>query len=222
MDQLALSLLMSVPLGVFLVFSPLWRWVRLFETIIHEFGHAAVGILLGQKLKGFKIRYDTSGETNTLTYSYGVRGLLTHLSGYPAPVVLGTVSIYFTIFYDAALWFIYVYSFISVLVLIFIRNWFGFIPVILMIFIVGLSYILNNSLYTNTVVLLISSTLLVGGVRSIIHLWRKPEGSDADLIVQYLGGFTYLWVFIITVDAILSPLFAVWTIDVLLKMSGYK
>lgn len=212
--------LMSVPLGFILVFSPLWRWVRMFETIIHEFGHAFIGVFLGQKLKGFKIRYDTSGETNTLTYGYGVRGVLTHVAGYPAPIILGAVTIYYTLMFNAASVFIYLYMFISVVMLVFIRNWFGIIPVLIMFTLASLSFIIQSNTYDMFIVLTLGVTLTVGGLRSVAHLWRKPEGSDAFLIKTYLGGPVYFWVTVITLFSFIMPILLIMLVNWLMSVTG--
>src|SRR5690625_4327120 len=37
------------------VLPPLWRYARLAVTIVHELGHAAVGILVGRRFTGFEI-----------------------------------------------------------------------------------------------------------------------------------------------------------------------
>lgn len=222
METIQIIFAASAVVGVFLVFSPLWRWVRFFETIIHEFGHAAVGVLLGQKLTGFKIRYDTSGETNTLTYGYGLRGLLTHLAGYPTPILLGVLTIYYSVFYGASVVFIWVYTAISFTVLLFVRNWFGLVPVAVMSALLISSFILNKPEYNSIIILTLAVTLVLGGIRSIISLWRKPEGSDAELIVQYLGGFRSFWVFIITIISASLPAIYIWAINSIMSYLNVK
>lgn len=222
METIQIIFAASTIVGVLLVFSPLWRWVRFFETIIHEFGHAAVGVMLGQKLTGFKIRYDTSGETNTLTYGYGLRGLLTHLAGYPTPILLGVLTVYYSVFYGSSVVFIWVYTAISFTVLIFVRNWFGIVPVAVMSALLISSFILNNPQYNSIIILTLAVTLILGGIRSIISLWSHSEGSDAELIVQYFGGFRSFWVFIITVTAAALPVIYIWGIDSILTYFNVK
>ena len=222
METIQIIFSAAVVAGILLVFSPLWRWVRFFETIIHEFGHAAVGVLLGQKLTGFKIRYDTSGETNTLTYGYGLRGLLTHLAGYPTPILLGVLTVYYSVFYGASAVFIWIYTVISFTVLLFVRNWFGIVPVAVMSSILISSFMLNSTQYDSIIVLTLAVTLILGGIRSIITLWKHPEGSDADLIVQYLGGFRSFWVFMITLTAAALPVMYIWAINSILTYLNVK
>ena len=41
--------------------EPLWQVVRLGVTLVHELGHAVVGILVGRQFTGFVLRGDMSG-----------------------------------------------------------------------------------------------------------------------------------------------------------------
>src|SRR5699024_11475610 len=40
------------------VLPPLWRYARLAVTIVHELGHAAVGIAVGRRFTGFVVSSD--------------------------------------------------------------------------------------------------------------------------------------------------------------------
>ena len=47
------------------VLSPLWKWVRPTVTVIHELGHALVGVVCGRRFRGFVISPDMSGHAIT-------------------------------------------------------------------------------------------------------------------------------------------------------------
>ncbi|MDO5286994.1 MAG: M50 family metallopeptidase [Actinomycetia bacterium] len=67
----------------------LWRVLRVGVTLVHELGHAMVGLLVGRRFTGFVLRADMSGHAVT---SGPVRGLgrgLTTWAGYPAPALVG-------------------------------------------------------------------------------------------------------------------------------------
>lgn len=68
---------------------PLWRAARLGVTLVHELGHAAVGILAGRRFTGFVLRGDASGHAVTRGRSSGVGLVATTWAGYPAPALLG-------------------------------------------------------------------------------------------------------------------------------------
>lgn len=72
---------------------PLWRYARLAVTIVHELGHAAVGILVGRRFTGFVVSSDMSGHAVTVGPRRGLGRILSTWAGYPAPAVLGAVAI---------------------------------------------------------------------------------------------------------------------------------
>lgn len=72
---------------------PLWRYARLAVTIVHELGHAAVGILVGRRFTGFVVSSDMSGHAVTVGPRRGLGRVLSTWAGYPAPAVLGAVAI---------------------------------------------------------------------------------------------------------------------------------
>lgn len=69
--------------------SPVWRVLRLGITLVHELGHAVVGMLCGRGFTGFVLRGDMSGHAVTVGPSRGLGRSLTTWAGYPAPAVVG-------------------------------------------------------------------------------------------------------------------------------------
>lgn len=74
--------------------NPLWRIVRIAVTVVHELGHAAVGVLLGRRFAGFVLRPDMSGETVTVGRNRGPALVCSTWAGYPAPVLVGTALVF--------------------------------------------------------------------------------------------------------------------------------
>jgi len=66
----------------------LWRSTRLGVTLVHELGHAVVGIAVGRRFTGFVLRGDASGHAVTRGRSSGAGLLATTWAGYPAPALL--------------------------------------------------------------------------------------------------------------------------------------
>lgn len=71
----------------------LWRVLRIVVTLVHEFGHAFVGVLCGRRFTGFVVRGDMSGETVTVGKPSGAGLVWTTAAGYPAPAIFGLLLV---------------------------------------------------------------------------------------------------------------------------------
>ncbi|MEE1619405.1 M50 family metallopeptidase [Brachybacterium sp. J153] len=81
----ATALAVSVPL--------LWRLTRPAVTIVHELGHAVVGVLCGRRFTGFVVSADMSGHAVTVGPSRGFGRIASTWAGYPAPAILGALLV---------------------------------------------------------------------------------------------------------------------------------
>lgn len=82
----------GVVVGVALVVvgvPALWQVARLGVTLVHELGHALVGIAVGRKFTGFVLRGDASGHAVTRGPARGAGLVATTWAGYPAPALVG-------------------------------------------------------------------------------------------------------------------------------------
>ncbi|MCM3660436.1 M50 family metallopeptidase [Georgenia satyanarayanai] len=68
---------------------PLWRLLRVAVTVVHELGHALVGVLVGRSFTGLVLRADMSGHAVTVGRSRGPGRVATTWAGYPAPALVG-------------------------------------------------------------------------------------------------------------------------------------
>lgn len=75
--------------GVAATWWPAWRVLRLVVTLVHELGHAVVGMLCGRRFTGFVLRSDMSGHAVTVGPARGAGVIATTWAGYPAPGILG-------------------------------------------------------------------------------------------------------------------------------------
>lgn len=87
-----------IPLALVLALAavllpPVWRLARLAVTIVHELGHAVVGILVGRRFTGFVVSADMSGHAVTVGPRRGAGRAASTWAGYPAPAVLGTLLV---------------------------------------------------------------------------------------------------------------------------------
>jgi hypothetical protein len=71
------------------VAQPLWRVARVAVTLVHELGHALVGMAVGRRFTGFVVRGDMSGHAVTSGPARGPGLALTTWAGYPAPALVG-------------------------------------------------------------------------------------------------------------------------------------
>lgn len=78
-----------VILAAVLALPTLRRWGRTLTTIVHEAGHAGVGILVGRRFHGFVVGRDLGGHAVTSGKPTGPGRALTSWAGYPAPALLG-------------------------------------------------------------------------------------------------------------------------------------
>ncbi len=89
-DLSARDLGVVVAVAVVLVLvPPAWRRVRLGVTLVHELGHAIVGVLMGRRFVGFVIRGDMSGHAVTSGRTRGAGRVISAWAGYPMPALAG-------------------------------------------------------------------------------------------------------------------------------------
>lgn len=83
-----------VAAGVAVTWWPTWRVLRLVVTLVHELGHAVVGVAVGRRFTGFVLRSDMSGHAITVGRPTGPGVVATTWAGYPAPAVLGALLVW--------------------------------------------------------------------------------------------------------------------------------
>lgn len=76
---------------------PVWGVLRLGVTLVHELGHALVGVLSGRRFTGFVLRGDMSGHAVTVGPARGPGRVLTTWAGYPMPAVVGAATVWLAV-----------------------------------------------------------------------------------------------------------------------------
>lgn len=89
----AVLLLATVAVAV----RPVWGVLRLLVTLVHELGHAGVGVLVGRRFTGFVLRGDMSGHAVTVGPSRGAGRVATTWAGYPAPAIVGAAVVWLAV-----------------------------------------------------------------------------------------------------------------------------
>lgn len=130
LPQEPLALLVGLPLLAFiLIHLPLtWRQASYFTTFVHEAGHALAALLVGSRLEGVRLRWDSSGETVQAGRRFLPFRLWITWWGYPFPLLVGVFYLWaswqgwqgmawtFTLFLTFIL-FLYMRSLLAVLVI---------------------------------------------------------------------------------------------------------
>ncbi len=84
------TVLAAVGLALLALLVPAaWRWTRIAVTVVHELGHAVVGMAAGRRFTGLVLRPDMSGHTVTVGRPRGVGLAVSTWAGYPAPAIVG-------------------------------------------------------------------------------------------------------------------------------------
>lgn len=73
---------------------PAWRVLRLVVALVHELGHALVGVVAGRRFTGFVLRSDMSGHAVTVGRPDGFGVIATTWAGYPAPALVGAALVW--------------------------------------------------------------------------------------------------------------------------------
>lgn len=72
-----------------IAWRPAWQRLRLAVTLVHELGHAAIGVAVGRQFTGFVLRGDMSGHAVTRGRPQGLGLVATTWAGYPGPALVG-------------------------------------------------------------------------------------------------------------------------------------
>lgn len=172
---------------------PLWRLVRPAVTIVHELGHATVGVLMGRRFTGFVVSADMSGHAVTVGPRRGIGRILTLGAGYPAPAILGAVLVQLALagWAGAAL-------FAAALVLagslVFTRSAHTVLAVLATGTVIGLAWWFGSPAVVTVLTLAAGSFLLLGAWRhlgTVVTSRRRSE--DPGQLAQLTGIPAALW-----------------------------
>ena len=176
----------------------LWHISRHVITIVHEAGHAAVGALLGRDVKGIRLHADTSGLTTSSGSAKRLPLAMVSFSGYTAPAVLGLggAALLRAGHPYALLWTMVV---VLVVVLFFIRNFYGFLVMVVSISAFGWLAWAAPDAWRIGVAYGAAWLLLLGAVRAVVELHGSRGaagggGSDADALARVTRVPGMVWV----------------------------
>jgi hypothetical protein len=170
---------------------PTWRIARNVVTIAHEGGHAFAALATGRQLQGIRLHSDTSGLTLSRGKPTGLGMILTLLTGYVTPPVLGLLgALLLAAGHITALLWVTIALLLAMLIMI--RNVYGAVSVIAtggVIFLV--SWFASPAVQAAFAYLFIWF-LLLSGTRPVFELQRmrsrgQAPQSDADQLARLTG-----------------------------------
>lgn len=172
---------------------PIWAVVKLGVTLVHELGHAMVGILVGRKFNGFVLRSDMSGYAVMTGKPRGVGRVLSTWAGYPAPACTAAALTWAA----ASGWAAAMIAALTILLAISIprvRSLLTF--AVLMVVLTGAASLWwwrSDALQSHVLVGL-SIVLLVGAWRHVGSVFRsKDSGSDPAVLAKLTLVPAWLW-----------------------------
>lgn len=162
--------------------------MRVVNTMLHEFSHALIAFLFSGKIQSVKLFSNTEGEI-TISGNNRIIQFLTALAGYPLSAMSGMGILYLLIndYQDIALWLLI--GIASVLLLLFVRNTYGVIWLIVFIGINLNVLILEIYPLMSLLGLIYSFIILTEAVHSVISLLvlsiRNPKmAGDATVLTK--------------------------------------
>ena len=170
----------------------LWRpsskAVKYLTTLFHEVGHAVVALILGGHIQRIRIEADGSGATGTahaIRLRYKLVRIIELLAGYSFPVNVGTALIMFSWIGVEPLYLLIFTGLVALFALIFIRNLFGLLVIVIYASLIGASFLLQGIIPISYPMAVIGFLLFFVGIKDIknvtsmnLQKMRNPENKN--------------------------------------------
>lgn len=186
--------LVVVLVGVALTWRPAWQVLRLGVTLVHELGHAAVGVAAGRRFTGFVLRSDMGGHAVTVGRATGPGVVATTWAGYPAPAVVGALLV----LAGAKGWAAPVLTVVLValvLALVFVRSTLTGLVVCTALLATGALWWWRDDLVQQHVLVGTGLLLLAGAWRHLLAvIGSRDRGSDPRALARLTGAPPWVWV----------------------------
>ncbi|MGO2111770.1 MAG: M50 family metallopeptidase [Pseudoclavibacter sp.] len=170
-----------------------WRVLRIAITLVHELGHAFIGVLVGRKFTGFVVRGDMSGHAVTQGPVRGFGRAITTWAGYPAPAIVGAALGWLGANGLAAPA-ITVCLVILVLALVRVRSFLTAVVMIAAIAATGALWWFREDAIQAPVLLAAGTVLVVGAWRHLGAVWGSGgRTSDPGVLAQLTRVPAFLW-----------------------------
>ena len=186
-----------IPVALILPRVPvIGKFFNIINTAIHEFGHALMALIMQGKVHKIELMRDTSGTTVTQCPTM-IGNILVSLAGYPFAAFAGWFLVYLNaVGYQQGI--IIGLSMLMLVMLIFwIRNWYGFIWIILFCALNAWLLHTDNQQYIDIAALFYAIVVMIEAVSSsfIMLVLSIKDGNSAGDATN-LAKFTHIPAFI--------------------------
>jgi hypothetical protein len=170
--------------GALVLPRAIWPYTRMLVTITHEGAHGVAAFLTGRRLQGIRLDSDTSGLTVSSGRPSGPGMVTMLLAGYLGPAVVGLGAVGLLIA-GHSLGLLWLFVILLALLLIQIRNFYGFVLVVgCAVVLILVSWYLPATMQSGLAYVL-AWTLLLAAPKPVIELIRQRRDgrsphSDAD------------------------------------------
>lgn len=190
-----------IPIALILPRIPvIGKFFNIINTAIHEFGHAIMALIMQGKVHKIELMRDTSGSTVTqCPTTFG--NIMVSLAGYPFAAFAGWFLCYINdVGYQTGL--VLGLSILMIVMLLFwIRNWYGLIWIFLFCALNGWLLYIDNQQYINIAALFYAIVVMIEAISSsviLLFLSIKDGNSagDATNLAKFTHIPAFVWAFI--------------------------
>lgn len=173
------------------------KFFNIINTGLHEFGHALMALLLDGEVHKIELFKDTSGTTVSKT-KHNWEAALVSLAGYPFAASVAWLAFYL-VRHGAAVGLVLGLSVLFLVMLLFwIRNWYGALWVFLFTGITALLLFLDNALYTEYVamfyaVMILTESVVSSFVLTVLSFKDSSKAGDATNLANLTHVPAAIW-----------------------------
>ena len=191
--------LAAVIAGALVLPRAIWPYTRMLVTITHEGAHGVAAFLTGRRLEGIRLHSDTSGLTVSSGRPSGPGMVTMLLAGYLGPAVVGLGAAGLLIA-GHSLGLLWLFVILLALLLIQIRNFYGFVLVVVCALVLILVSWYLPATMQSVLAYVLTWTLLLAAPKPVLELIRQRRGggtphSDADQLARLTRVPARLWAY---------------------------
>lgn len=192
------------------------NWFRIYDTLLHEFGHAFAALLFGGEIDSISLNYNISGKTN---YSYKSKWttFFVLLSGYTFSSAIGLLFL-LSIVYNYVSFSFYAFLVIMIIALVlWVRNVFGILWLLINISILFLLQYYNLPKTTVFYLILVAFILMFESLYASAVVLKsifssKNNTDDASMLQKLTGISSAIWAIMFLGISLMCFGFAVYTV----------
>ncbi|MFO8087388.1 MAG: M50 family metallopeptidase [Bacteroidales bacterium] len=175
----------------------LGKYFQVFNTLIHENGHALMSLLTRGSIHKIELFYDTSGTAYTSS-RYKVSHFLTSLAGYPASAGAALLLFFLLNTKNEFFLMIALAGILGLNLILFVRNLYGIIWILTFGSLVFLLFYIDNTLAMEIAIIFFGGILFWGSLMAPLNLiriaWHEPkQAGDASNLNKITGIPSLLW-----------------------------